>query len=105
MNAERFITPELKEMEGKVLGAQDKANRLEYELFDGVRSEVAKELSRLQRAARILAELDVFSGMATVADRGRFVAARSGRLQGTDHHGRPPSRFGPPAFLRPVRAQ
>jgi DNA mismatch repair protein MutS len=73
VNAERFITPELKEMEGKVLGAQDKANRLEYEIFEGIRIEVAKELSRLQRAAHILAELDVFSGMATVADRGRFV--------------------------------
>ena len=73
VNAERFITPELKEMEGKVLGAQDKANRLEYEIFDGIRSEVAKELSRLQRVARIIAELDVFSGMATVADRGRIV--------------------------------
>ncbi len=73
VNAERFITPELKEMEGKVLGAQDKANRLEYELFDQIRGEVAKELSRLQRVARILAELDVFSGMASVADRGRFV--------------------------------
>ena len=73
VNAERFITPELKEMEGKVLGAQDKADRLEYEIFEGIRSQVAKELSRLQRVARIIAELDVFSCMATVADRGRYV--------------------------------
>src|SRR5208337_2745122 len=42
VNAERFITPELKEMEGKVLGAQDKADRLEYEIFEGIRSQVAK---------------------------------------------------------------
>jgi DNA mismatch repair protein MutS len=73
VNAERFITPELKEMEGKVLGAQDKADRLEYEIFEGIRSQVAKELSRLQRVARIIAELDTFSCMAAVADRGRHV--------------------------------
>lgn len=73
VNAERFITPELKEMEGKILGAQDKADRLEYELFDEIRRQVAKELSRLQRVARIIAELDVFACMATVADRGRHV--------------------------------
>ncbi|HEY5039231.1 MAG TPA: DNA mismatch repair protein MutS, partial [bacterium] len=46
VNAERFITPELKEMEGKILGSQEKADRLEYEIFDGIRSQVAKELSR-----------------------------------------------------------
>jgi len=73
VNAERFITPELKEMEGKVLGAQDKADRMEYELFEGIRGQVAKELSRLQRVARTIAELDVFSCMAAVADRGRYV--------------------------------
>ena len=73
VNAERFITPELKEMEGKVLGAQEKADRLEYELFEGIRGQVAKELSRLQRVARIIAELDSFASMAAVADRGRHV--------------------------------
>jgi DNA mismatch repair protein MutS len=73
VNAERFITPELKEMEGKILGAQDKADRLEYELFEDVRTQVGKELSRLQRVARIIAELDTLSSMAVVADRGRYV--------------------------------
>jgi DNA mismatch repair protein MutS len=73
VNAERFITQELKDMEGKILGAQDKADRTEYELFDGIRSQVGKELSRLQRVARIIAELDVFGCMATVADYGRHV--------------------------------
>jgi DNA mismatch repair protein MutS len=73
VNAERFITQELKDMEGKILGAQDKADRTEYELFDGIRSQVGKELSRLQRVARIIAELDVFGGMATVADYGRHI--------------------------------
>jgi len=73
VNAERFITPELKEMEGKILGAQEKADRLEYELFEAVRSQVGKELTRLQRVARALAELDVHSCLAAVADRGRYV--------------------------------
>ncbi|HET9870869.1 MAG TPA: DNA mismatch repair protein MutS, partial [bacterium] len=73
VNAERFITPELKEMEGKVLGAQEKADRMEYELFDAVRREVGRELPRLQRMARVLAELDVFACMAFIADRGRHV--------------------------------
>ncbi len=73
VNAERFITQELKDMEGKILGAQDKADRTEYELFDSIRSQVGKELSRLQRVARIIAELDVFGCMATVADYGRHI--------------------------------
>jgi DNA mismatch repair protein MutS len=73
VNAERFITQELKDMEGKILGAQDKADRTEYELFDGIRTQVGKELSRLQRVARIIAELDVFGCMATVADYGRHI--------------------------------
>ena len=45
VNAERFITQELKEMEGKVLGAQEKADRMEYEIFDEIRSEVGKEIA------------------------------------------------------------
>ncbi|MGH7738966.1 MAG: DNA mismatch repair protein MutS, partial [bacterium] len=73
VNAERFITQELKEMEGKVLGAQEKADRMEYEIFDEIRSRVGKELPRLQRMARVLAELDVFASMAFIADRGRLV--------------------------------
>ncbi len=73
VNAERFITPELKEMEGKVLGAQEKADKLEYRLFEEIRLQVAKELPRLQRMARALAELDVFACLAAVAERGRFV--------------------------------
>ncbi len=73
VNAERFITPELKEMEGKVLGAQEKVDRLEYELFEGIRIQVSKDLPRLQKAGRTIAELDVFASMAQVADRDRYV--------------------------------
>jgi len=73
VNAERFITPELKEMEGKVLGAQEKADKLEYELFDALRAEVGKHLPRMQRMARVLAELDVMASFAQAALRGRYV--------------------------------
>jgi DNA mismatch repair protein MutS len=73
VNAERFITPELKAMEGKVLGAQEKADKLEYELFDRLRTEVGKHLPRLQRMARTLAELDVLASFAQAALKGRYI--------------------------------
>jgi len=73
VNAERFITPELKEMEGKVLGAQEKADKLEYELFEGLRKAVGEELPKILRMARTLAELDVLSSLAQAAQRSRYV--------------------------------
>jgi DNA mismatch repair protein MutS len=70
-NAERFFTPELKEWEEKVFGAEDRILTLETELFGRVRQEVAAEVSRLQDTAGRLAELDVLSAFAEVArDRG-----------------------------------
>lgn len=48
-NCERFITPELKELEGRILGAHDKAVQLEYQLFDEVRKQVAAQLTRVQK--------------------------------------------------------
>src|SRR4029078_1276787 len=53
-NGERFITPELKEMEGKILGAEERSVRLEYELFQRVREEVLGQLAALQRTAAAL---------------------------------------------------
>ena len=66
VNAERFITPELKEYENKILGAQDRSMELEYELFLEIRNAVVNETDRIQRMAAALAELDV---LATLADR------------------------------------
>ncbi len=62
--AERYITPELKEFEAKVLGAEERSKALEYELFIQVREEVKAETVRLQRAAERVALLDVLSSMA-----------------------------------------
>src|SRR5204862_5576187 len=66
-NGERFITPELKEMEGKILGAQERSGKLEYELFQKVREEALGSLKEIQQAAAALAELDVLAGFAETA--------------------------------------
>ncbi|MEC7812493.1 MAG: DNA mismatch repair protein MutS, partial [Verrucomicrobiota bacterium] len=58
-NAERFITPELKEMEGKILGSEERSQKLEYELFQRVREQVLQSLRQIQKIASALAQLDV----------------------------------------------
>jgi DNA mismatch repair protein MutS len=72
-NAERYITPELKELEDIILGAEDKLVALEYELFREVREAIGKEVPRIQQTAKAVAELDVFSSLAVVAERNRYV--------------------------------
>jgi DNA mismatch repair protein MutS len=67
VNAERFITPELKEFETKVLGAQDRRLELEYQLFTGIRKQLAAESSRLLRSAGLLAKIDFLVCLAEIA--------------------------------------
>ncbi len=66
-NGERFITEELKEVEGKILGAEERSVKLEYELFLGVREKVLTYLERVQETARAVADLDVLSSFAELA--------------------------------------
>ena len=66
-NAERYITGELKELESKVLGAQERITKLEYELFCGVRETVAESLVRIQQTSHAVATLDVLCSFAKVA--------------------------------------
>ena len=66
-NGERFITPELKDMEGKILGAEERSVKLEYELFLRVREAVIGRLAEIQRTARALAQLDVLAAFAETA--------------------------------------
>ena len=66
-NAERYITGELKELESKVLGAQERITKLEYELFCGVRETVARSLVRIQQTSHAVATLDVLCSFAKVA--------------------------------------
>jgi DNA mismatch repair protein MutS len=66
-NGERFVTPELKTMEGKILGAEERSVKLEYELFQRLRESVLTYLAALQKTASALAQLDVLSSFAEVA--------------------------------------
>ncbi len=66
-NSERYITPELKEKESTILGAQEESKDLEYELFVEVRNQVAEETERIQKSATVLAELDALVSLAEVA--------------------------------------
>ena len=71
-NAERYITPELKELEDTILGAQDRLVNLEYDLFRDIRDEVARNVARIQRTAKAIAKLDVFASMALVASQNNY---------------------------------
>ena len=72
-NAERYILPELKELEDTILGAEDKLCALEYELYCEVRNTIAAELTRIQRTAKAVAKLDVIASLALVAERNNYV--------------------------------
>ncbi|PLX40621.1 MAG: DNA mismatch repair protein MutS, partial [Deltaproteobacteria bacterium] len=72
-NAERYITPELKEMEAKVLGAEERAAKLEYELFLEVREAAAGYLDALRETADAVSTLDILAALAAVAVAKRFV--------------------------------
>ncbi len=67
VGAERFVTAELREYEAKVLGAEERTHRLEYELFEGIRQKAAQEAERILRTARAVAAVDVLAGLARLA--------------------------------------
>ena len=67
VGGERFITPELKEMEAKILGADERARQLEYQLFQTLREEMLRELAPIQQTANALGTLDVISALAETA--------------------------------------
>ncbi len=75
-NAERYITPELKEMEDMILGAEEKLTALEYDLFCEIREHVAGEVLRIQKTAKAIARLDVFASLALVAERNNYVCPK-----------------------------
>ena len=66
-NAERYITEELKELEEKTLGAQEKLIDLEYKVFQEIRSKIASQIQRIQKTANVVSTLDVLCAFATVA--------------------------------------
>ncbi len=71
-NAERYITPELKELEDTILGSEDRLTSLEYELFKAVRDHLAENVARIQRTAKAIAKIDVFASLALVASRNNY---------------------------------
>lgn len=72
VNAERFITPELKDREQMILEAETKSSDLEYQLFTEVREQIKNNITRIQKLAATLAELDVLQSLATVAEDYKF---------------------------------
>ncbi len=72
-NCERFITQELKDLEGKIIGAKDRSIALEYEIFSSVRDTISAEVKRIQSTAKALAVLDVLASFAQVAVNNNYV--------------------------------
>lgn len=77
-NGERYITPELKEMESKILGAEERSTKLEYELFQRVREEVLGRLQEIQQTASALSQLDVLGSFAETARLYNYVRPQIG---------------------------
>ena len=73
VNAERYTTPRLKELEDTILNAEDKLNSLEYDIFCKVRDKIASQLERIQKTAKAVAKLDVFAALSVVAEQNHYV--------------------------------
>ncbi|MCR5674416.1 MAG: DNA mismatch repair protein MutS [Lachnospiraceae bacterium] len=73
VNAERYITPRLKELEDTILHAQERLNTLEYNVFCEIRKRIADEIIRVQKAADVLSHLDAFASLAFVAEKNHYV--------------------------------
>jgi len=84
VNAERYITPELKEWEEKILGAEEKMNAIEYEIFQELRREVAKYIEPIQRNSRLIAELDCYLSLALAAQEYGYVRPQIDRSMRLD---------------------
>lgn len=72
-NAERYITPKLKELEDLILGAEDRLVSLEYELFSMIRENIVEHIERIQETAKAVANIDVFASLAYVAEKNNYV--------------------------------
>lgn len=73
VNAERYIVPELKEFENKILGAKEKIEQLEYYLFDELRSFIRGQIAEIQETARAIATVDVLNGLSLAAYKYNYV--------------------------------
>jgi DNA mismatch repair protein MutS len=73
VGGERYTMPRLKELEDKILGAEDKLNSLEYEIFSSIRDQIGDNIVRIQDTARIISEIDVLASLSEVARRNHYV--------------------------------
>ncbi len=73
VNAERYITEELKELEDTILGAEEKLFALEYDLFSDIRDQIYAEIQRIQKSASVIAKIDAFASLAYVAEQNHYV--------------------------------
>ena len=76
VNGERYITEALKKKEGEVLGAEEKRVALEYDLFEEIRSKIALESSRIHSTAELIAQIDVLTGLAQIAEENDYVCPK-----------------------------
>jgi len=72
-NAERYITPELKEMENKILGAEEKLVSIEYEIFTGIRESIEKHIERMKNTAKLISEIDCLSSLSSIALENNYI--------------------------------
>jgi len=72
-NAERYTVPELKELEDIILGAEDKLNALEYELFSEIRDRISDSVVRIQKTAEAIAGIDVFASFSVIATKNNYI--------------------------------
>lgn len=73
VGSERYTTPQLKDLEARILGAEDKLNDLEYEEFDKLRKEISSRVAEIQKAAKAVAYIDVYASLSLVAERYGYV--------------------------------
>lgn len=83
-NAERFITPELKEKEALILQAEEKSVELEYDLFLQIREKVKSFIPRLQQAAKVISEIDIYQSLATVSEQRHYTKPDFSRGRGLE---------------------
>ncbi len=72
-NSERYITPELKEVENNILGAEEKSTKLEYEIFTQIRNKIKRNVKRIQACAKKISIIDVLTSLAKVAYKNNYV--------------------------------
>ena len=104
VGGERFITPELKEMEAKILGADERARHLEYQLFQTLRDETLRELAPIQQTADAIATLDALCSFAETARLFHYCRPKLNDSLRLCSEGRPPSGARPKSGRGKIRA-